>query len=827
MNVKRPIGYATERIEIVVSETGAQNVKRRLDDIGNSAKRSGGLVQVFGRLLAVVFAAQTIRAIGTLVQRVVEMENKIRDVTRTTNNFNATMNELYNIARDTRTSVADTADTYQRLDQATQQLGMSQRETLDLTRTLNQALIVEGTNAGQARAAIDALVASLNAGEVGIRQVQQLLKNSPILAEALSESLGVTTARLMEMAKNGEISGRELIEALGGAADEIQERFENMEQTVPQALQRLGDNVGRLFAQVLQDGGALSGLVDIINAVADEFERLATSDTVTWFDYLVSTVNEFIKLLGQLGGVIGDVFGFFTDQLEKLGLTWGDVGNFFAMVLDTILAAFVASAAAIYNSWRNMINGIGSFFAGMINGVQRGIEVVVNGIRSAQQMLGQEVGPELRFQRFEASVSNTGLSDTEAFNGVFDRLRRDGPAQRHLRRIQEGAEARAAERRERAGGTGISDARRTPTGQTPLGEGGEEAARQAKRFAEFLRDLEKENELLGLNQREREIRQVLLQAEDVLNRQLTESERELVQGLAEENQLLRDAEVLREYNRNMQQQNELLGLNAQERQVRAAIFDLENQLGRQLTDTERAQVESLERQNIALEEQARAYERIQGPRQNLEQSMMAVEALFRSGRISAEQYAQAVREIQVELSALDNTIEGGVRNGLARINLQINNIGEQVSNTFVQAFEDATDAVVEFARTGDLSLRNFFDGIISQITRMYVQQYITGPIFNAIGNSMGQNSMFSGRGYQFGGDFTVGGSGGIDSQMVAFRATPGERVTVTRPSGPSPNTGGTVQMNIYTQDANSFQRSQGQIMKRTQTALARAAQRNN
>ena len=36
-------------------------------------------------------------------------------------------------------------------------------------------------------------------------------------------------------------------------------------------------------------------------------------------------------------------------------------------------------------------------------------------------------------------------------------------------------------------------------------------------------------------------------------------------------------------------------------------------------------------------------------------------------------------------------------------------------------------------------------------------------------------------GFQHGGSFVVGGAGGADSQTVAFRATPGERVTVTRP----------------------------------------------
>jgi hypothetical protein len=36
-------------------------------------------------------------------------------------------------------------------------------------------------------------------------------------------------------------------------------------------------------------------------------------------------------------------------------------------------------------------------------------------------------------------------------------------------------------------------------------------------------------------------------------------------------------------------------------------------------------------------------------------------------------------------------------------------------------------------------------------------------------------------GFANGGSFSVGGTGGIDSQMVAFRATPGERVSINKP----------------------------------------------
>ena len=58
--------------------------------------------------------------------------------------------------------------------------------------------------------------------------------------------------------------------------------------------------------------------------------------------------------------------------------------------------------------------------------------------------------------------------------------------------------------------------------------------------------------------------------------------------------------------------------------------------------------------------------------------------------------------------------------------------------------------------------------------------------------------------------------------MVAFRASPGERVNITRP-GEEDRNGGTqrVTMNVYTQDAESFKRSESQIS----TKLARMTQR--
>lgn len=73
---------------------------------------------------------------------------------------------------------------------------------------------------------------------------------------------------------------------------------------------------------------------------------------------------------------------------------------------------------------------------------------------------------------------------------------------------------------------------------------------------------------------------------------------------------------------------------------------------------------------------------------------------------------------------------------------------------------------------------------------------------------MGGGGLVNLPGFATGGDFTVGGTGGTDSQVVAFRATPGENVRVRPPSkgsamdGPSGTT--ILNFNVTTPDAESF-----------------------
>jgi cytochrome c551/c552 len=122
------------------------------------------------------------------------------------------------------------------------------------------------------------------------------------------------------------------------------------------------------------------------------------------------------------------------------------------------------------------------------------------------------------------------------------------------------------------------------------------------------------------------------------------------------------------------------------------------------------------------------------------------------------------------------------RTPMEQLNAEWQNTTRQMQLATATWANGATDALTEFVMTGKASFTDFANSVIRDLVRIYIQKNITGQLFA----SMESGGFFDGIGKLFGfahgGDFTVGGSGGTDSQLVAFRATPGEQVSVRTPA---------------------------------------------
>lgn len=194
-----------------------------------------------------------------------------------------------------------------------------------------------------------------------------------------------------------------------------------------------------------------------------------------------------------------------------------------------------------------------------------------------------------------------------------------------------------------------------------------------------------------------------------------------------------------------------------------------------------------------LEKVAREENEIQSPSRRYarigEMLMQGLGMGIRGGTAAAAaQMSQSAQAIAAEMQI--GTAEGlgdsvaGIENAMQRLGQTSGGVFQRMGRWLVDLVKGATT----LGETLINAARNFANSL--------GQQGMAG-LGNILTGSMGQTTggLLTGiigglLGFANGGSFEVGGTGGIDSQIVAFRASPDERVTITKPGQSIGNSGG-------------------------------------
>ena len=226
--------------------------------------------------------------------------------------------------------------------------------------------------------------------------------------------------------------------------------------------------------------------------------------------------------------------------------------------------------------------------------------------------------------------------------------------------------------------------------------------------------------------------------------------------------------------RDIEREATLLMLSNEQREIAIGLLKIEEELARTLEPAERALVETRLLEIQSLTDQAGLLDRIIGPMIALERGQLALNELLTQGKISLDQYNQALIELELNALAADRSLGAGLRRAFLQIADAATDTASQVESVMLSAFDKATNALADFATKGSASFRDLASSILADLARIAAQQFLfelIKPIFPG----------FQIPGFQGGGSFQVGGSGGPDSQLVAFKASPRENVTINRP----------------------------------------------
>lgn len=227
---------------------------------------------------------------------------------------------------------------------------------------------------------------------------------------------------------------------------------------------------------------------------------------------------------------------------------------------------------------------------------------------------------------------------------------------------------------------------------------------------------------------------------------------------------------------NLTREHELLKMTNSERQLALEIYNIETQLKRTVTESERERLTSLVEINQELERERQILEDIRGPQEQLIQTYEDLERMYRNGKISADEYRNALIKIEDAAESTADKLNNKLKGALENAKSDMYSFGITVNKWIESTIDRATEAIVKFAKTGKFNIKEFVLGAAEDLLRLSTKAFL----MQLLGGAGGAG--FALPGFATGGSFTVGGKGGgTDSRLVAFRATPGERVDVKTP----------------------------------------------
>lgn len=276
-------------------------------------------------------------------------------------------------------------------------------------------------------------------------------------------------------------------------------------------------------------------------------------------------------------------------------------------------------------------------------------------------------------------------------------------------------------------------------------------------------------------------------------------------------------DVEEDINIKLDQQIARLKLLKPEREIQQQLDEVDNKLRRQgktLNDEERAAIRGkiveIERLKDVQQVMDQLYTSTVGTQEKYNATLEAGNNLLQKGIINQDQYASAVNAAKIKVLDSQNTLASGFESGLLKSVQAYGDVSGQVSATVGRSFDSLANGLGDFVTGTKFSFADLSKSILQDITKMILRIAVLKPILSSISGGFGDGGIgsifgnvpgFGGGGldvlgsnvpglpkFATGGEFRVGGTGTTDSKVVAFRASPDERVRVTRPGqGEGPN----------------------------------------
>ncbi|MAD98783.1 MAG: putative tail tape measure protein [Prokaryotic dsDNA virus sp.] len=334
----------TENVNIRFRESGARVIKRRIDEIGKAANNATRGIFLLQRALFVIGGAGIARGLQRYADALTNVENRLRLTTSSTANLEAAQSQLFDVARRSRSSFQATADVYNRIALSARNLGVGQKQILDVTETLQKAAIISGASAREANAALIQLGQGIASDRLSGDELRSVLEQLPAVADIIVDYLNetqqfgtVTRGTLRELGREGKLTSELIFRAIQSSKSDIDKLFAETQPTIEQAFNVAKTNFLEFLDAFDDATGASAAIANLIIKISENFDVLLT-------------------VIGGVAAALAGLFASkvirsFTSFIAKLRISGGALARLRALQV-AYTKAQVASTAAVVNDTR-------------------------------------------------------------------------------------------------------------------------------------------------------------------------------------------------------------------------------------------------------------------------------------------------------------------------------------------------------------------------------------------------------------------------------------------------------------------------------------------
>ncbi|MEW8420127.1 MAG: tape measure protein [Candidatus Thiodiazotropha endolucinida] len=248
-----------------------RSIEGNLSQLRDQAGRVGDTLRTIGGAIGVGLG---LRELAEAADQYKGLQARLQLAVTSQEAFNRAESELFDIAQRNRAPLAETVTLYAKLAPSIRSLGREQQDAFAVTEAINQSVALSGASAEAASGALLQFGQALAAGQLRGDEFNSVIEQTPRLAQAIADGLGVPLGALRSLAHEGKLTADVVLNSLLKQKDRLAQEYQALPDTVSGALTRLRNAFLRAFGERDANTGFTSALAQGIQFLAQNINVL-------------------------------------------------------------------------------------------------------------------------------------------------------------------------------------------------------------------------------------------------------------------------------------------------------------------------------------------------------------------------------------------------------------------------------------------------------------------------------------------------------------------------------------------------------------------------